>query len=63
MPTGLPVATVAIDGGDNAAILAAQILALKYDYLKEKLYDMKKEMAEGVEEKNNKIKELAEEIR
>ena len=63
MPKGIPVATVAIDGGDNAAILAAQILALKYDYLKEKLYDMKKEMAEGVEEKNNKIKELAEEIR
>ena len=63
MPKGIPVATVAIDGGDNAAILATQILALKYDYLKEKLYDMKTEMAEGVEKKNIKIKELAEEIR
>lgn len=62
MPKGIPVATVAIDGGDNAAILAAQILALKYDYLKQKLMDMKKEMAESVSEKNNKIKELAEEI-
>lgn len=63
MPKGIPVATVAIDGGDNAAILAAQILSLKYDYLKEKLYDMKKDMADGVEEKNKKIRELAEEIR
>lgn len=62
MPKGIPVATVAIDGGDNAAILAVQILSLKYDFLKQKLHDMKKEMAEGVAEKNKKIKELAEEI-
>ncbi len=37
MPPGVPVATVAIDGGRNAAILAAEILSLKYPVLKVKL--------------------------
>jgi len=44
MPPGVPVATVAIDGAKNAAILAAQILALKYPGLKGKLKKFKKEM-------------------
>jgi 5-(carboxyamino)imidazole ribonucleotide mutase len=56
MPKGIPVATVAIDGGDNAGILAAQILSLKYDYLKEMLKDFKKNMAEEVMAKNEQIK-------
>ena len=37
MPPGIPVATVGIDNGTNAAILAAQMLAIKYDYLKDAL--------------------------
>ena len=37
MPTGIPVATVAINGGGNAALLAAEILALSDDTLAEKL--------------------------
>ena len=37
MPTGIPVATVAINGAANAALLAAQILALSDDALSEKL--------------------------
>ncbi|MFH1542777.1 MAG: 5-(carboxyamino)imidazole ribonucleotide mutase [bacterium] len=41
MPSGVPVATVAIDGAKNAAILAAQILALKYPELKAKLKEQK----------------------
>lgn len=41
MPSGVPVASVAIDGGKNAAILAAQILALKYPALKQKLKNFK----------------------
>lgn len=45
MPPGVPVASVAIDGGRNAAILAAQILALKYPALKDSLKKMKKELA------------------
>jgi 5-(carboxyamino)imidazole ribonucleotide mutase len=37
MPTGVPVATVAINGAKNAAILAVEILALKYEIIKKKL--------------------------
>lgn len=44
MPPGVPVASVAIDGGKNAAILAAQILALKYPELKQKLKALKNEL-------------------
>jgi len=59
MPKGIPVATVAIDGSDNAAILAAQILQLAYPYLGEKLSQFKAQMAKDVQEKNAKIKEEA----
>ncbi len=41
MPTGVPVATVAIDGGKNAAILAAQILALSDSDVKKKMQELK----------------------
>jgi phosphoribosylaminoimidazole carboxylase PurE protein len=47
MPPGVPVATVAIDGGKNAAVLAAQILSLKYSGLRAKLKNLKKELAGG----------------
>ena len=43
MPSGVPVATVAINGGANAALLAAQILALSNDRLAEKLAQKKEE--------------------
>lgn len=62
MPPGIPVATVGIDNGTNAAILAAQILSLKYDYLKDALRDSKVKMVEGVEKKNEKVKQMAAEI-
>jgi phosphoribosylaminoimidazole carboxylase PurE protein len=47
MPPGVPVATVAIDGAKNAAILAAQILALKYPELKTKLKRLKRTLQTG----------------
>lgn len=47
MPTGVPVACVAIDGAKNAAILAAQILALKYPALRNKLRKMKSSLKKG----------------
>ena len=56
MPPGIPVATVGIDNGTNAAILAAQMLAIKYDYLKDALKDAKVKMVEGVEKKDEKLK-------
>ena len=57
MPGGIPVATVAIDGAQNAAILAAQILALSDDTLAVKLDDFKKDMEYGVEAKDKKLQE------
>ena len=55
MPKGVPVATVAIDGGENAALLAIQMLSLKYEELKDKLKAYKVEMAKGVEEMNKDL--------
>lgn len=45
MPSGIPVATVAIDGAKNAGILAAQILSMKYPELKEKVKEFKSGLA------------------
>jgi len=60
MPKGVPVATVAIDGGENAGLLAVQILSVKYPELRQKFKDYKKEMAEGVVKMD---KELNDELR
>ena len=57
MPKGIPVATVAIDGGDNAAILALQILSLKYKEIETKLEAMKEKMANEVREKDRKLQD------
>ncbi len=62
MPPGIPVATVGIDNGTNAAILAAQMLAIKYDYLKDALKENKVKMVEGVMAKNEKIKKIVAEM-
>lgn len=62
MPPGIPVATVAIDGADNAAILAAQILAGSDAQISEKLNEMKASMVQGVAEKNIKLQEKVQEI-
>lgn len=55
MPSGVPVATVAIDGGKNAALLAVQILSLNDNSLKEKLHSHKQELADDVEEMNKQL--------
>ena len=57
MPTGIPVATVAIDGAENAAILAAQILALSDEGLAARLRQMKQDMELGVGKKNQAVQE------
>ncbi len=62
MPSGIPVATVAIDGADNAAILAAQMLALSDDTLAAKLEKMKRQMADGVAEKDAAIQAKVREL-
>lgn len=55
MPSGVPVATVAIDGGKNAAILAAQILALGSEDLSLKLEQFKRDMEQQVIQKDMEI--------
>lgn len=56
MPKGIPVATVAIDGGMNAGILALEIMAVKYDGLKDKLLAYRKQMQQECLEANAKVK-------
>lgn len=48
MPSGVPVATVAVDGAANAAVLAVQILARKDDGLRKMLHEFKEQLAEGL---------------
>ena len=48
MPSGIPVATVAIDGAENAALLSIQILSVGDDSLAEKLVAFKQEMNENI---------------
>jgi 5-(carboxyamino)imidazole ribonucleotide mutase len=57
MPSGIPVATVAIDGAANAALLAIQMIALSDDELYAKLVKAREKGAEGVLEKNKEIEE------
>ena len=59
MPPGIPVATVGVNNGTNAGILAAEMLSLKYDYLKPMLKEARKKMADAVMAKDAAIKEKA----
>ena len=62
MPAGIPVATVAIDGAKNAALLAIQMLAIADSNLADKLTDMKKDMVDGVVKKDKKLQEKVAEL-
>lgn len=57
MPTGIPVATVAINGGANAALLAAQIIAVDDEKLADKLDNKRVDDAKAVLEKDAKVLE------
>ena len=57
MPSGVPVACVAIDGGANAGWLAARILALGDSELSARLEDEAVKMAESVDRKNHEVSE------
>jgi 5-(carboxyamino)imidazole ribonucleotide mutase len=60
MPGGIPVATVATGkaGAKNSAILATQILGVKYPQLREKVIKYKEQMVQEVEEKNKKLRDF-----
>lgn len=55
MPPGIPVATVAINAGRNAALLCAQMLAITDSALADKLMNLRTQMAEGVTQTNEEI--------
>ncbi len=57
MPPGIPVAAMAINGGKNAALFAAQILSLSDPELKEKLKTLRSDMTRSVLESNRTIEE------
>ncbi len=58
MPSGIPVATVAIDGAANAAILAAKMLAISDQELRQKLADYKSDLKDQVVAKDEKLNQL-----
>ena len=58
MPGGIPVATVAIGGGLNAGLLAAQILALQDACLRERLEAYRRQLHESVRAKDQRLVEL-----
>ena len=58
MPSGIPVATVAINGAKNAAILATSILAVGNDEIKNKLTEFKNSLKETVSQKDEKLQQL-----
>ena len=55
MPPGIPVGAVGLDRGDNAALLAAEILALKDESVKARLLTYRREMAEKVRMDNRRV--------
>lgn len=58
MPSGIPVATVAINGAKNAAILATSMIAIGNEEIKNKLADFKNSLKEAVSGKDEKLQEL-----
>lgn len=62
MPSGIPVATVAVNGAKNAAILAIQMLALSDDTLADKLAEAKQKMIDGVMEKDKNLQKMVAEL-
>ena len=58
MPSGIPVATVAINGAKNAAILATSILAVGNEEIKNKLAEFKNSLKDAVSEKDEKLQQL-----
>ena len=57
MPSGIPVATVAVDGAKNAALLACEIISVSTPEIADKLAQMRKEGTQAVLEKNKEIEE------
>lgn len=62
MPSGIPVATVGVNGGENAGVLAAQILGVKYPEIAAKLADYKLKMKDKINADDSAVQAEAEEL-
>lgn len=62
MPTGIPVATVAINGGGNAALLAVQMLSIKYPELRAAMKEYRAQQTQEVIERDKEAMEMAEKL-
>ena len=58
MPSGIPVATMALDGAKNGAILAVEILAAGDDALMEKMVKFKAELAQKIDKANRELAQI-----
>ncbi|MBQ8374973.1 MAG: 5-(carboxyamino)imidazole ribonucleotide mutase [Clostridia bacterium] len=58
MPAGIPVACVGVNGGENAGLLALQILAIKYPEIDQKLCEYKQAMKEKINADDKALQEL-----
>lgn len=58
MPSGIPVATVGVNGGENAGILALQILAIKYPEIEKRLQAYKEEMRAKINADDSALQEI-----
>ena len=62
MPSGIPVATVAIGGAYNAGVLAVSILALTNSELQDKYKKFKQDLTEKVKKKNDSLQQKVQEL-
>ena len=60
MPSGIPVATVGVNGGENAGVLAAQILGIKYPEIADKLAQYKQNMKDKINADDSAVQKEAE---
>ena len=60
MPSGIPVATVGVNGGENAGLLALQILGIKYPEIEKQLADYKKAMQNKINADDKALQEMLE---
>ena len=58
MPAGIPVATVGVNGGENAGLLALQILGIKYPELEKQLVAYKQAMKDKINADDKALQEM-----
>ena len=62
MPSGIPVATVGVNGGENAGLLALQILGIKYPEIAKKLAEYKTKMRNKINQDDSALQKEIEQL-